>query len=324
LEKYNVTAIGNAIVDVLAKCDDEFLGKKDITKGAMNLVDEKRSNDLLNSIDQPQIISGGSAANTAVGLSMLGSKSNFIGKVKDDELGNLFINDIRNAGVSFKTNPTSSGPNTASSIIFTTPDAERSMNTYLGACVDLGPEDIDIDSIKNSEISYLEGYLFDPPKAKEAFYKVAEIAKNNKRLVALTLSDSFCVERHRNDFMSFINENVDILFCNEDEAKSLFECNTDAAKRHFEELKLEVAITLGSKGSTILRNGRWYNIEPKVLGKVEDTNGAGDLFASGYLHGRTSGKPPELCGEYASIVSGEIISHIGARPQKDLKKLIVT
>ena len=202
-----MTAIGNAIVDVLAKCDDSFLNQKQITKGAMNLVDEERSNDLFNSI------TGGSAANTAVGLAMLGSKVNFIGKVKDDELGNLFISDIRKAGVSFNTNPTSSGPKTASSIIFTTPDAERSMNTYLGACVDLGPEDIDVDSIKNSKISYLEGYLFDPPKAKEAFHKVAEIAKNNEKLVALTLSDSFCIERHRNDFMSFIKENVDILFC---------------------------------------------------------------------------------------------------------------
>ena len=317
-----MTAIGNAIVDVLAKCDDSFLNQKQITKGAMNLVDEERSNDLFNSINQPQIISGGSAANTAVGLAMLGSKVNFIGKVKDDELGNLFISDIRKAGVSFNTNPTSSGPKTASSIIFTTPDAERSMNTYLGACVDLGPEDIDVDSIKNSKISYLEGYLFDPPKAKEAFHKVAEIAKNNEKLVALTLSDSFCIERHRNDFMSFIKENVDILFCNEDEAKSLFKCSTDDAKKHFEELNLEVAITLGSKGSTILRNNNWYNIEPKTLELVEDTNGAGDLFASGYLHGRTSGKSPEKCGEYASIVSGEIISHIGARPQKDLKTLI--
>ena len=215
--KIDVTTIGNAIVDIIAQCNDSFLEEFKIIKSSMDLIDEERSKTLFNNLKTSTIVSGGSAANTAVGIASFGSKAAFIGKVKNDELGNTFKNDIERVGVSFKTPLTNEGPRTASSIILVTPDAERSMNTFLGACVNLDENDVDEDQIRKSKIVYLEGYLFDPPKAKQAFIKAANISKENQNLVSMTLSDSFCVERHRSDFISFIQDHVDILFCNEDE-----------------------------------------------------------------------------------------------------------
>ena len=318
----NVTTIGNAIVDVIAKCDENFLKDHNVTKAAMNLVDEKRSNNLYGALETSEKISGGSAANTAVGLSLLGSKAAFVGKVKNDELGNSFIKNIKETGVYFDTPMSNEGPSTASSIILVTPDAERSMNTFLGACVALSSEDIDEKLINKSEVIYLEGYLFDPPKAKKAFIKAAKAAKKSNNLVSMSLSDSFCVERYREEFLSFIKNHVDILFANEDEAMSLFETDLSEAKNQFAEIGIELALTLGEKGSSILRDGTWTDIKPIKVDKLEDTTGAGDLYAAGYLHGRVSGGDASKCGLIGSIVAGEIISHIGARPKSNLKDII--
>ena len=321
-DSIDVTTIGNAIVDIIAQCNDKFLEEFKIIKASMDLIDEQRSMTLFNNLEKPKIISGGSAANTAVGIAALGSKAAFIGKVKDDELGNTFKVDIQKVGVSFSTALESDGPRTASSIILVTPDAERSMNTFLGACVNLDVKDLDENLIKNSKIVYLEGYLFDPPKAKEAFIKAAEIAKNEQNLVSMTLSDSFCVERHRSDFISFIQNHVDILFCNEDEIKSLFECDLEAAKSKVQDMGKETVITLGSKGSTVFKGDSWTSIDAFKPKSITDTTGAGDLFAAGYLHGRSQNLSTEKCGKIGSVSASEIISHVGARPLEDLKKLI--
>ena len=320
--KIDVTTIGNAIVDIIAQCDDNFLEEFKIVKSSMDLIDEERSKALFDNLKTTTIVSGGSAANTAVGIASFGSKAAFIGKVKNDELGNTFKNDIERVGVSFKTPLTNEGPRTASSIILVTPDAERSMNTFLGACVNLDENDVDKDQIRKSKIVYLEGYLFDPPKAKQAFIKAANISKENQNLVSMTLSDSFCVERHRSDFISFIQDHVDILFCNEDELKSLFECNLESAKSKIKEMCEESVITLGAKGATVFKDKVWYDIASYKPKSVIDTTGAGDLFAAGYLHGRCLGLNAEKCGFFGSVAASEIISHIGPRPVENLKSLL--
>ena len=320
--KIDVTTIGNAIVDIIAQCDDSFLEEFKVVKSSMDLVDEERSKTLFDNLKTTTIVSGGSAANTAVGIASFGSKAAFIGKVKNDELGNTFKNDIEKVGVSFKTPLTNEGPRTASSIILVTPDAERSMNTFLGACVNLDENDVDEDQIRKSKIVYLEGYLFDPPKAKQAFIKAANISKENQNLVSMTLSDSFCVERHRSDFISFIQDHVDILFCNEDELKSLFECDLESAKSKIKEICEESVITLGAKGATVFKDKVWNDIASYKPKSVIDTTGAGDLFAAGYLHGRCLGLNAEKCGFFGSVAASEIISHIGPRPVENLKSLL--
>ncbi len=320
--EFDVTTIGNAIVDIIAQCDDSFLEEFKIVKSSMDLIDEERSKKLFDKLNTTTIISGGSAANTAVGIASLGSKTAFIGKVKNDDLGNTFKNDIERVGVSFRTSLANHGPRTASSIILVTPDAERSMNTFLGACVNLDENDVDENQIRKSKIVYLEGYLFDPPKAKQAFIKAANISKEKKNLVSMTLSDSFCVERHRSDFISFIKNHVDILFCNEDEIKSLFECDLDSAKSKIKEICEETVITLGANGATIFKDKVWNSIDSFKPKSVIDTTGAGDLFAAGYLHGRCLGLNAEKCGLFGSVAASEIISHIGPRPFENLKKLI--
>ena len=320
--KIDVTTIGNAIVDIIAQCDDNFLEEFKIVKSSMDLIDEERSKTLFDNLKTTTIVSGGSAANTAVGIASFGSKAAFIGKVKNDELGNTFKNDIERVGVSFKTPLTNEGPRTASSIILVTPDAERSMNTFLGACVNLDENDVDEYQIRKSKIVYLEGYLFDPPKAKQAFIKAANISKENQNLVSMTLSDSFCVERHRSDFISFIQDHVDILFCNEDELKSLFECDLESAKSKIKEICEESVITLGAKGATVFKDKVWNDIASFKPKSVIDTTGAGDLFAAGYLHGRCLGLNAEKCGFFGSVAASEIISHIGPRPVENLKSLL--
>ena len=320
--EFDVTTIGNAIVDIIAQCDDSFLEEFKIVKSSMDLIDEERSKKLFDKLNTTTIISGGSAANTAVGIASFGSKTAFIGKVKNDDLGNTFKNDIERVGVSFRTSLANHGPRTASSIILVTPDAERSMNTFLGACVNLDENDVDENQIRKSKIVYLEGYLFDPPKAKQAFIKAANISKEKQNLVSMTLSDSFCVERHRSDFISFIKNHVDILFCNEDEIKSLFECDLGSAKSKIKEICEETVITLGAKGATIFKDKVWNSIDSLKPKSVIDTTGAGDLFAAGYLHGRCLGLNAEKCGLFGSVAASEIISHIGPRPLENLKKLI--
>ena len=250
-DKLDIVGIGNAMVDAIIPSNKEEVEKNNLNRDSMNLIDEERSKFLFDNINSPKVISGGSAANTAVGLASLGSTAAFIGKVKNDELGNTFKRDIEEVGVSFDTPLNENGPRTASSTILITPDAERSMNTFLGACVNLDAQDIDENLIKKSKLVYLEGYLFDPPQAKEAFRKAAKVAKDENNLVAITLSDSFCVERHRDDFIIFIKNFADILFCNEDEIKSLYECDLESAKHKVEEMGKETVITLGSNGSTV-------------------------------------------------------------------------
>lgn len=320
--KIDVTTIGNAIVDIIAQCEDSFLEEFKIVKSSMDLIDEERSKTLFDNLKTSTIVSGGSAANTAVGIASFGSTAAFIGKVKNDELGNTFKNDIEKVGVSFETPLTNEGPRTASSIILVTPDAERSMNTFLGACVNLDENDVEEGQIRKSKIVYLEGYLFDPPKAKQAFIKAANISKKNQNLVSMTLSDSFCVERHRSDFISFIQNHVDILFCNEDELKSLFECDLESAKSKIKEICEESVITLGAKGATVFKHKVWNDIDSFQPKSVIDTTGAGDLFAAGYLHGRCLGLDAEKCGFFGSVAASEIISHIGPRPIENLKSLL--
>ena len=321
INSIDVTAIGNAIVDVLAQCDDEFLNENNITKSSMNLIDEERSKFLFDNINSPKVISGGSAANTAVGLASLGSTAAFIGKVKNDELGNTFKRDIEEVGVSFDTPLNENGPRTASSTILITPDAERSMNTFLGACVNLDAQDIDENLIKKSKLVYLEGYLFDAPNGPAIFAEAARLAHASRARIALSLSDPWCVERHRDALADFINDHVSVLLGNEDEIVSL--CGTDcevAAAQLVTRLE-EVVVTRGPNGAMVLSGAALHHIAAMPQGPVVDTTGAGDLFAAGYLYGRTNGYELEASAHLASLSAGEVITHIGARPKTDLKKL---
>jgi sugar/nucleoside kinase (ribokinase family) len=320
--KYHVTGIGNAIVDVIAKTDDAFLSRHDLAKGSMSLIDAEIAARLYGEMGPAVEVSGGSAANTIAGLAALGGKAAFIGKVGNDPLGEIFRHDIRSLGVAFTTPPgTGVGP-TARSFILVTPDAQRTMNTFLGASQALGPEDVDEVTIKSALITYLEGYLWDPPAAKQAFLKAIEIAKAAGRFVALTLSDAFCVARHRAEFKGLVETGVDILFANENEITSLYEANSfeEAAARV--KGKVEVAVlTRSEQGSLILGRDAEHYVPAKPV-KVVDTTGAGDLYAAGFLYGLTHGFALPQCGKLASACAAEVISHIGARPEVDLKRFL--
>ena len=318
----DVTGIGNAIVDVISSTDDTFLSDNDIEKGAMNLVDAECSSQIYERMGSGLEMSGGSAANTIVGLAGFGGKGAFIGKVKDDYFGRVFRRDINAAGVQFDTLNSTSGPPTASCLVLVTPDAQRSMNTHLGACVDLGPEDVDEDLINSSKVIYLEGYLWDPPRAKEAFLKAAAIAHANDSLVSLSLSDSFCVGRYRDEFRQLVEGHVDILFANEDEIISLYETSGfDAALQEVRGNCKAVVLTRGAKGSVVLSGEEVHVLDAEPTARVVDTTGAGDLFAAGFLFGYTQGMDWARCGRLGGIAAGEIISHFGARPEADLKAL---
>lgn len=320
---FDVVGIGNAIVDLLAHASDAFLVNEGIHKGTMTLVDEARAGALLAKMNDPQRSSGGSAGNTVAGIAALGGRAAYIGKVHDDENGRVFANDLKKLGIHFSSVPAKAGASTACCMIFITPDGQRSMNTYLGACVDLGPNEIDETLIAKSRITYLEGYLFDKPEAKEAFYVAANFAQKHGRKVALTLSDPFCVNRHRADFVKLIGEKVDILFANESEACALFEKNTlDEVLTVLGNLCELAVVTRSEDGSVILHNGKVIPIKAAPVVKVEDTTGAGDLYAAGFLYGYTQGKELAECGRIASICAAEVISHVGPRPMKDLKGLI--
>ena len=323
---YDVVCIGNAIVDVLAKTDDTFLKGNRLTKGAMTLIDAQKA-ELLYSAMGPGIeISGGSAANTAAGIASLGGRAGYIGKVCDDQLGAVFRHDIRAAGVTFATPPAKDGPPTARCLIFITPDAQRTMQTYLGACVDLGPDDVHENTIGGAAVTYLEGYLWDKDAAKEAFRKAVKVAHGAGRKVALTLSDSFCVERHRAEFRDLVDNHVDIVFANQHEIESLYEVNdVEAAVAHLGTKPGRITvITRSEKGSIIVGGGGVHNVAPDHIDNVVDTTGAGDLYAAGFLYGFTQGKDLPTSGRIASIAAAEIISHIGARPQVSLKDLVKT
>lgn len=318
----DVLTIGNAIVDVLAGVKDHFLAENKLTKAAMRLIEETEAHRLYDLIGPSVIISGGSAANTAAGIASFGGRASFIGKVRDDQLGEFFTHDIRAAGVSFDVSPSNSGPATARSFILVTPDGERTMNTYLGACVTLSEEDVAKSAVEQAQITYLEGYLWDPPAAKQAFVKAARLARGAGRKVALTLSDSFCVDRHRKSFQELIARDIDILFANEKELKSLYLAPTfdDAMQRARREVELAV-LTRSEAGSVIVTNDEFHVVEAEKVAQVVDATGAGDLYASGFLFGMTHGRSLSECGRLGSLAAAEVISHLGARPQTSLRDL---
>ncbi len=319
----DVLGIGNAIVDVLSHAEDSFLDSHGLTKGAMALIDPDQVKMLYDAMGSGVEISGGSAANTIAGLASFGGRGAFIGKVRDDQLGEVFAHDIRALGVRFDTRPTSDGASTARCLILVTPDAQRTLNTFLGACVELRPEDIDADLVEASAVTYLEGYLWDPPRAKNAFRKAVEIAHNAGRKVALTLSDSFCVDRYRDEFCALVAGGADIVFANETELLSLYGVDTfDEGLRAIRE-NCEVAVlTRSEKGSVIVDHEEVHVIDAAPVEHVVDTTGAGDLFAAGFLYGYTRGDGLAECGRLGSLAAAEIISHFGARPDVALSTLV--
>ena len=324
-KSYDILAVGNAIIDVFSQCDDDFLQQHAIEKGGMNLLDAAASQSLLAAISKvapPQLISGGSAANTAVGLAALGGKAAFVGRVHDDELGAAFCRDINAAGVTFAATPAENGAPTASSIILVTPDAARSMNTFLGASIEFQPEDINLAAAADAAVIYLEGYLFDAPAGPAIFAQAAQMAAQHQARIALSLSDPWCVDRHRADLRHYVTDHVDILFANEDEAISLVETDHPTSVQMLCGLVDEVVITRGPLGAVICHAGQQVLVDAMPQGPVIDTTGAGDLFAAGYLFGRTHGFDARMSGQIASLLAGEVISHIGARPHADLQALI--
>jgi sugar/nucleoside kinase (ribokinase family) len=318
----DVVGVGNAIVDVIAPADDAFLVEHGMLKGSMTLIDQPRAEAIYAAMGAAVITSGGSAGNTIAGIAALGGATGFIGKVRDDGLGTEFRHDITAAGATFPTPPALEGPATARCLILVTPDSQRTMNTFLGACANLAPDDLDADLIRSAKITYLEGYLYDAPSAKSAFHKAAEIAHAAGRKVALTLSDPFCVYRHRNDFLDLVRRHVDVLFANQAEIAALFETEDfGAAIAQVRGLTELAAITRGPDGSVIVTRGDAIEI-PAVPGvKVVDTTGAGDLYAAGVLYGLTHAAHLSQCGRLGSLAAAEAIAHFGARPQSDLRAL---
>ncbi len=319
----DVLGIGNAIVDVLSHAEDSFLDSHGLTKGAMALITPDQVKALYDAMGPGLEMSGGSAANTIAGLASFGGRGAFIGKVRDDQLGEVFAHDIRSLGVRFDTAPANDGASTARCLILVTPDAQRTLNTFLGACVDLGPEDVDPALVEASAVTYLEGYLYDPPHAKEAFHKAEEIAHAAGRKVALTLSDSFCVDRYRDEFRALVAGGADIVFANEAELLSLYEVDSfDEGLQAIRQNCEVAALTRSEKGSVIVDHEEVHVIDAAPVEHVLDTTGAGDLYAAGFLYGYTRGEGLAECGRLGSLASAEIISHFGARPDVALSTLV--
>ena len=323
--EFCVAALGNAIVDVIVKVENSFLVDNSIEKGVMTVIDADQAEALYNKLVVETEMSGGSAANTVAGLASMGGRGAFIGKVRNDELGAIFQRDIRSLGVRFDTPPATSGAGTARCLVLVTEDAERTMNTYLGACVGLETEDVDADLIRASDVTYLEGYLWDPPGAKAAFRRALRIAHESGRAVALTLSDPFCVDRYREEFAELVAESVDILFANEREIISLYKAKdlTGAVRQVRSHCKV-AALTLGARGSMVVSGSEVHTVEVAPVAQVVDTTGAGDMYAAGFLFGYTGGYDLATCGAYGSIAAAEVISHYGARPVTPLSELIST
>ncbi|HVH80598.1 MAG TPA: adenosine kinase [Stellaceae bacterium] len=321
----DVAGIGNAIVDVIAHANEAFLEAEGMAKGAMTLIDAARADALYAKMGPGIESSGGSAGNTMAGLASLGGSGAYIGKVRDDALGAIFRHDITAMGIGFDTPAATTGPGTARCLILVTEDGQRTMGTYLGACVDLGPEDIDPRVVAAAKITYLEGYLFDPPRAKAAFRRAAAVAHAADREVALSLSDPFCVARHRDEFRELVAGDVDILFANEAEICSLYETEDfdKAAAAVRSHVKI-AALTRSAEGSVVIANDAMHKIAAAPIARVVDTTGAGDLYAAGVLFGLTRGLPLPTCGAIGSLCAAEIISHVGARPDAALGKLIAS
>ncbi|HEU0117020.1 MAG TPA: adenosine kinase [Alphaproteobacteria bacterium] len=333
---HDVCAIGNALVDVIADAGDDFLREHKIPKGGMMLIDAERAAMLYDVIGPTMQISGGSAGNTVAGIASLGGRPAYMGKVQADQLGAIFRHDMHASGVHFATSMgerrlqfrnveverRKSAP-TGRCIILVTPDAQRSMCTYLGAAVEFRSEDVQLDVIRNSQITYLEGYLFDPPEAKKAFYLAAKTAHESGRQLSLTLSDTFCVDRHRDEFLDLIKTNVDILFANQNELMALYKTTDLEAAISEARIHCKIAVTTRSEKGAIITSGQeTYEVAAAPVAKVVDTTGAGDLYAAGFLYGVTQGKSLEESGRIGAIAAAEVISHYGPRPQKKLKDLL--
>lgn len=318
----DVIGIGNALVDVISHETDEFVAAQQLAKGTMLLIDEARAHELYAAMGPGIEISGGSAANTIVGIASFGGRAQYIGKVKDDQLGEVFSHDLRSMGVVYETPPATEGPPTGRSLILVTPDAQRTMNTFLGASVHLGPDDVDEELIGRGQILFLEGYLFDPPAAREAFRVAARMAHAAGRKVSLTICDPFCVDRHRDEFRDLVTHHVDILFANEAEICSLYEVGDfDTALQHVRGECEIAALTRGKRGSLLVAGDEVHVIDPYPVETLVDTTGAGDLYAAGVLYGLSQGFGLAHCGRLGSLAAAEVISHVGARPAVPLADL---
>ena len=320
--RFDVVGIGNAIVDVLAHGDDAFIAEHGLAKGAMTLIDAETAERLYAAMGPGIECSGGSAANTIACVASLGGAGAYIGKVRGDQLGAVFAHDMRAMGVAFNTAMADAGAPTARCLVLITPDAERTMHTYLGACVGLGPEDIDAATIAAAKVTYLEGYLWDPPEAKKAFVKAATLAHDAGRLVSLSLSDAFCVERHRDGFLELVRDHVDVLFANEEEVISLYRAGSfDEALAAVRTQCRIAALTRGDKGSVVVSADAVHVVEAEPATAVDST-GAGDAYAAGFLFGLTHDHDLALAGRIGGIAAAEIIAHIGPRPDASLKALV--
>lgn len=318
----DVVGIGNALVDVLSRADDAMLGRQGLVKGSMHLVDEDRARALYDAMGPGVEVSGGSAANTMVGVASFGGRAHYVGKVRDDQLGEVFGHDLRATGVGYDTPRATSGPATGRCLILVTPDAQRTMSTFLGASSRLGPADVDRALIARARILYLEGYLFDPPDAQEAFRAAAAIAHAAGRKVALTLSDPFCVDRHRAAFLDLVQNHVDILFANEAEIRALYQvADFDSALRHVRGHCEIAALTRSAEGSVLVGGGKVHTVVAHPVSAVVDTTGAGDLYAAGVLYGMSRGLDLPTCGRLGSLAAAEVIGHVGARPIVPLARL---
>ncbi|WP_394888733.1 adenosine kinase [Mesorhizobium sp. AaZ16] len=322
MSQYDVLCIGNAIVDIIAQCDEAFLAENGIIKGAMNLIDMDRAGLLYSRMGPAIEASGGSAGNTAAGVASFGGRAAFFGKVSQDALGDIYYHDIRAQGVSFDTQPLNGKPPTARSMIFVTPDGERSMNTYLGACVELGPEDVEADKARGAKVTYFEGYLWDPPRAKEAIRLTASHAHAAGREVSMTLSDPFCVDRYRGEFLDLMRSGtVDIVFANSHEIRSLYQtASFEAALAAIRKDCKIAAVTRSEEGSVIVRGDETFLIDAIGIEELVDTTGAGDLYAAGFLHGYTTGRSLKECGDLGSLAAGLVIQQIGPRPRQNLRQ----
>jgi sugar/nucleoside kinase (ribokinase family) len=321
--RYDVLGLGNAIVDVIARTDEDFLRQQGMNKGTMALIDEPRAQAIYEAMGPAVEISGGSAANTIVGLASFGARAAFVGKIKDDPLGRAYSHDIRAAGVHFATKPAVAGPSTGRCYVLVTPDGERTMNTYLGAAQDLGPADIEAEAISASAIIYLEGYLWDPKNAKVAFLKAAKIAHEAKRKVALSLSDAFCVDRWRAEFLELMrSRTVDLIFANEGELHSLYQtADFDTAVSALRADAAAAVVTRSEKGCLVITREATEAVAAFPVKRVVDTTGAGDLFAAGFLSGLARGADDRTCGRLGALAAAEVIQHLGARPETSLKEL---
>jgi sugar/nucleoside kinase (ribokinase family) len=318
----DVAAIGNAIVDVLAHTEEALLDRIGVVKGVMTLIDAARAEEIYGALPPAVECSGGSAANTVAGIASLGGKAAFIGKVKNDQLGGVFRHDLTSLGVHFSTAPANDGPSTARCMVMVTPDAQRTMQTYLGAAVELSPDDVDPALVGAATITYLEGYLWDPPAAKQAMLKAAELAHQAGRKTALSLSDPFCVERHRGEFLGLVDGHVDILFANEAEITALYRCDLESALKQVRGMVDIAAVTRGPHGSIVVSGDRITVVDAEKVEQLVDTTGAGDLYAAGFLHGLTRHRDLAECARLGGICAAEVISHMGPRPETNLARLV--